>query len=125
MAQTTVGFGALLILLGAISYIGTGHQHPTALIPIWFGIALCLCGVLAKTENLKRRMLWMHVAVALGLFGFLAPVMRIIMGLARHAPIDRAAFAAQAGMAILMGIYIVLCVQSFKEARRQREAVEA
>lgn len=125
MAQTTVGFGALLILLGAISYIGTGHQHPTALIPIWFGIALCLCGVLAKTENTRRRMLWMHVAVTLALFGFLAPVTRIIMVLAKHQPIDRAAIGSQAGMAILTGIYVVLCVRSFIDARRQREAAEA
>lgn len=120
MAKTTVGIGALLILLGAISYIGTGSQHPTAMIPIWFGIALCVCGVLAKTENPKRRMLWMHVAVTLGLLGFLGAASRIVMVLVRHLPIDKIAIGSQAAMAVLTGIYVVLCVRSFIEARRQR-----
>lgn len=118
MAKTTVGFGALLILLGAISYIGTGSHHPTALIPIWFGIALCACGVFAKTENTKRRMLWMHVAVTLGLFGFLGALSRIIFALAKHVTIDKIAMSSQLAMVVLTGLYVVLCVRSFIEARR-------
>lgn len=122
MAQTTVGFGALLILLGAISYIGTGHQHPTALIPAWFGIALCLCGVLAKTENTRRRMLWMHVAVTLGLLGFLGAASRIVTVLIKGATIDKIAVGSQLAMALLTGTYVALCVRSFIAARREREA---
>lgn len=123
MAKTTVGIGALLILLGAISYVGTGSQHPTAAIPIWFGITLCLCGVLAHTENPKRRMLWMHIAVTIGLLGFLGAAGRLISALISHgAAVDRIAAASQGAMALLCAIFVALCVRSFIAARRERNA---
>ena len=31
MAQTTIGFGIALILLGLGGYFGTGAEHPTAI----------------------------------------------------------------------------------------------
>ncbi len=40
MAKVTLIFAVLLVLLGLAGYVGTGSQHPTALIPTWFGLAL-------------------------------------------------------------------------------------
>ena len=73
MAKLTIGFGVLLGLIGVGYFVATGSTHPTSLIPLWFGCALVLCGVLANTENARRRMLWMHIAVTIALFGFLFP----------------------------------------------------
>ena len=42
MAKLTIAFGALLGIIGAGYFVGTGSTHPTALIPVWFG-----CGLLA------------------------------------------------------------------------------
>jgi uncharacterized membrane protein len=73
LAKLTIAFGVLLGLIGARYFVATGNAHPTALIPLWFGCALIICGVLANTENARRRMLWMHIAVTIALFGFLFP----------------------------------------------------
>ena len=42
MAKLTIGFGVVLILLGAWGFIGTGSTHPTALIPAYFGLVLAM-----------------------------------------------------------------------------------
>ena len=70
------GSSVLLIVLGAGVYLGVAHA-PTALIPAYFGLAILLCGALANTEDAKRRALWMHIAVTLGLVGFLFPFCRV------------------------------------------------
>src|SRR5579875_2814960 len=85
MAKIAMVFGALLIVLGAAYFVVTGSAHPTSLIPAWFGIALVFCGVLANTEDAKKRMLWMHIAVTIGLIGFLFPAIRAGMAFAHSA----------------------------------------
>jgi hypothetical protein len=125
MAKMTVGFGVLLILLGAIGFIGTGSAHPTALIPAYVGIIMAGCGVLAHTENTSKRMLWMHIAVTVGLLGFLAGAGRAIVVLvaAHGEPLAHPdAVEASIGMAILCGLFVGLCVRSFIAARRGRIA---
>ena len=72
MGKLTMFFGVLLVALGVTAYYLTDSMHPTAPAPAVLGMVLVLCGVLANTENAKRRMLWMHVAVTVGLLGFLA-----------------------------------------------------
>ena len=61
----TIGFGALLAIVGVVGFVLTGSAHPTALIPCWFGLALVVCGVLASTPDAKKRMIWMHIAVTM------------------------------------------------------------
>jgi len=61
MAKVTLIFAALLIALGLGSYFGTGSQHPTALIPTWFGLALGVFGMLAMSPDAGRRKLCMPV----------------------------------------------------------------
>ncbi len=76
MAKLTIWFGVALILLGAWGFFGTGSEHPTALIPAYFGLALAVSGALANSPDAKKRMLWMHVAVTFGLLGFLGSASR-------------------------------------------------
>jgi hypothetical protein len=124
MAKITLVFAVLLIALGLGSYFGTGSQHPTALIPTWFGVALGLFGFLAMSPDAGRRKLFMHINVTIGLVGFLGAAGRAIQsyGHARSEGIepDRIALGAQATMAGLLLIYVLMCVRSFIEARRAR-----
>jgi hypothetical protein len=125
VAKLTLVFAILLAILGGVSYFGTGSQHPTALIPLWFGLALGVFGFLAISPNEKRRMLFMHINVTIGLIGFIGAAWRAIQsyGHARSLGIepDRIALAAQVTMAGLLLIYVLLCVRSFIEARRARQ----
>jgi len=121
MAKLTIGFGVVLILLGAWGFIATGREHPTALIPAYFGLVLVWSGVLANTEDAKRRMLWMHIAVTVGLLGFLgAGAMVIVENVKAHgAPLAHPiAVESQGAMAAICLVFVGLCVRSFIAARR-------
>jgi len=125
LAKLTIGFGVLLGLIGAGYFVATGSAHPTSLIPLWFGLVLIVCGVLSLTENARRRMLWMHIAVTIALFGFLFPgFMAIKEWVAAHGgPLAHpAAVQEQAVMSIVCLILTALCVRSFITARRSRPA---
>ncbi len=124
MAKVTLIFAVLLIALGLGSYIGTGSQHLTALIPALVGLLLGIFGFLAMGPDAGRRKLFMHINVTIGLLGFLAAAGRAITsyGHARSEGIepDKIALGAQAAMAGLLLIYVLMCVRSFIEARRAR-----
>jgi len=122
MAKVTLVFAALSIALGLVGYLGTGSQHPTALIPAGFGLLLGIFGALAISPNEGRRKLFMHVNVTIGLVGFLGALISALHGYgqARAAGLepDQIALAAKLTMAGLMFIYVNLCVRSFIAARR-------
>jgi hypothetical protein len=123
MAKLTVLFGILLILLGGASFILTGHTHYTSLIPAGFGILLIIFGRLAETPETRRRMLFMHIAVTIGLLGFLATAPALVSAVelfkGKLFPYP-AAIEEKAAMSALMLIYVLLCVRSFIAARRTR-----
>ena len=122
MAKVTLVFAVLLIALGLAGYLGTGSQHPTALIPTWFGVALGVFGILAISPSEGRRKLFMHINVTIGLLGFLGGAIEAVRGYgaARSAGVepDHIALASKLTMAGLMLIYVALCVKSFIDARR-------
>jgi uncharacterized MnhB-related membrane protein len=124
MAKLTIAFGILLILLSAGAYIFVTHFFH-ALIPGIFGLLLAFFGMLANTPDPKRRMLFMHIAVTVGLLGFLGTIPGFIgiihmwsgQGVARP---DAA--KVQALMGTICLIFVLLCVRSFIAARRNRLA---
>ena len=123
MAKITIAFGTALIVLGFAGFILTGSEHYTALIPALFGVLFEVCGVLAL--NPKLRMHAMHAAAMLGLLGFFGSVPGIIKSIkwaAGTAPERPAAVIAQLIMALLCVGFVVLCVMSFIQARRNRQA---
>lgn len=123
MAKLTIAFGVALAVIGVGFFVATGSTHPTALIALWFGLGLVLCGALAITENASRRMLWMHIAVTLGLLGFLFPgFMAIKEWIGAHGgPLAHpAAVEEQAVMSVICLVFTLLCVRSFIAARRSR-----
>ncbi|MGI4830263.1 MAG: hypothetical protein ACRYFU_18970, partial [Janthinobacterium lividum] len=78
MARVARITGIVLMVLGVVYFVVTGSIHKTALIPTWFGVVLLICGVLANTPDTKKVMLWMHIAVTVGLIGFLFPGFRAV-----------------------------------------------
>jgi hypothetical protein len=125
MAKITIVFGILLILVGLVGFFGTGSAHPTALIPTWFGVALGVGGFLAISPSESRRKLFMHINVTIGALGCIGAFVEALRGYgaARSAGIDpdMKALAAKLTMAILLLIYVNLCVRSFIAARRKRQ----
>lgn len=125
MAKVTLLFAVALIVLGLIGYLGTGSQHPTALIPTWFGVALGVFGFLAISPSESRRKLFMHINVTIGLLGFLGAAVEAIRGYARAKSVglepDQIALASKSAMAGLMLVYVIFCVRSFINARRLRK----
>jgi len=124
LAKLTIVFGILLIALGATAFVLLGH-HPHTLIPAAFGLLLALFGALANSPDPKRRMLFMHIAVTIGLLGFLGTIPGIIgvfQMAAGHAIARPDAAKVQAIMGTLCLIFVLLCVRSFIQARRTRLA---
>lgn len=122
MAKISLLFAALLIVLGLVGFFGTGSHFPTALIPTWFGVALAVFGWLAISPDEKKRKLFMHVNVTIGLVGFLGAAWRALSayGNARAEGVDpnKIALASQLTMAGLLLVYVLMCVKSFIDARR-------
>jgi hypothetical protein len=123
MAKLTMAFGVVLIALGIGFFVATGNTHPTSLIASAFGLLLLICGALANSPDAGRRMLWMHIAVTIGLFGFLFPGFMTVKALvaAQGAPLARPTATLEQGvMAVICLIFVGLCVRSFIAARRAR-----
>jgi hypothetical protein len=121
MANTTVAFGVILLVLGIAGYFGTGMVSITALIPAVFGVLLLVLGVIARDPGKRKHA--MHFAAMVGLIGFAGSVGGLIkfFSLLSGQPVERqSAVIAQAVMAILMIVFVGLCVRSFIEARRSR-----
>ena len=114
-----LGAGTLLIVVGLAGYLLSENAGPvTALIPAIPGVLLIVCGLVARTSAaaLKHAM---HAAAGVGLLGFLAAVGALI---ARWSGEFGLAQAMQTAMAVICGGFVALCVKSFRDARKRREA---
>jgi amino acid permease len=134
MAKLAMVFGVLIALVGVTGYIETHFWH--AFIPVVLGFLLVLFGLVANTEDVKRRMLAMHIAVTLGLLGFLGTIPGLIAMVGfltgtHHETVNehiqvgmlsvhKMAAAVQSATSILCLIFVLLCVRSFIAARRSR-----
>jgi hypothetical protein len=133
MAKVSIAFGVILILLGVGAYglaaagvIGDGRASPTALIPAAIGLVLTILGAIgAAKPNLNKHV--MHGAVLVGLLGLIGTVGGIVKliryatdSLPPDAPVRVSAWVTQSIMAVLMVIFVAMCVRSFIAARRAR-----
>ena len=48
-------FLATLIVLGIAGFVGTGREHPTALIPSYFGIVFLVLGFVSRNASIRIR----------------------------------------------------------------------
>jgi FtsH-binding integral membrane protein len=124
MPKVTIGFGAALVVLGLIGYFGSGAESVTALIPTFFGIILAVLGVVAQNES--RRPHAMHAAAALAVLGLLGSFMGLFQLpalISGDTSVERPwAVAVQSVMAVVLAVFVALCVRSFMDARRSRTA---
>ena len=124
MAKFTLVIALVLIVLGVAFFVATGSHAPTALIPTYFGILLGIFGLLANTRDSKRRMLFMHIAVTIGLIGVIFPGYRggsdFIASTRGQAVLRPLAMKEELAMAGICLVFVVMCVRSFIAARRAR-----
>jgi hypothetical protein len=121
MARVTIGFGAALVVLGIIGFIGSGAESVTALIPSFFGAVFVALGVIGRAD--ERRALTMHIAAFLALVGIAGSVTGLVdlPDLLAGNDLERPwAVAVQSIMAVVLVVYLVLAVRSFIAARRAR-----
>lgn len=121
MPKLSKTIGYILILLGLVSYFGTGMESLTALIPSVFGLIFVGLGTYGeRNENMRKHA--MHAALLLALLGIGGSFggLTQLLGALGGSSIDRpAAAAAQALMAILCIYFVILGIKSFIDARRQ------
>ncbi len=122
MSIVTIGFGLLLMAVGAVGYFNT--DQPTALIPGYVGIPLCILGFIGLCFA-KARVHVMHAAVLVSLIGFVLAVGRL--GMTVPVAIGAGGFEhpkalfALVLMALLCLGHVGLCGMSFSNARRRRK----
>jgi len=119
VSKITIAVGAFLIVLGLIGYLGTGMVSWTALIPAFFGLLLTILGVLALQEGWRKHA--MHVAVIIGLVGFLGGAFSFMRPLLSGGELKPMAATMQALMALTCAAFVGLCVKSFIDARVARK----
>lgn len=124
MPTAAITSGFLLILIGIIGYgygMSDGRASLTALIPAILGILLAGLGFAARAkENLRKHL--MHGAVLIGLLGLLGTASSFlkIPALFDGTAERPAAVAAQLATALVSLVFVILCVKSFIDARRNR-----
>ncbi len=120
MPSTTIVSGIILILIGIAGYVFSlidGNTSLTALIPSAFGILLVIFGIIAASNEGLRKHL-MHAAVVVALLGFLIPTFRLISKM--NSIEISLAVLSQALMALVCLFYMILSIQSFINARKNR-----
>ena len=129
----SIVFGVLLIALGVWGYWGgvlnlwqplgfaaPEHLSLTALIPAYMGAALVVLGLLALKESMLKHA--MHAAAVIGVLGLLAAGGRLIGTVVNKGEVKGVGGASLAAMTLLSALFVVLCVNSFIQARRRRRA---
>jgi multisubunit Na+/H+ antiporter MnhF subunit len=118
MPKVTIITGLILIALGLVGYFVLGGDAPskTALIPAFFGVPIAGLGLLAMRPNARK--IAMHIAVVLGLLGFIAPLGRVIpVAIKGELQLVASTFML-ISMAVVCLVFVVLCVRSFMAARK-------
>jgi hypothetical protein len=124
MAPVTIVFGLLLIALGAGGYLAAEHKSITAWIPAFVGGPLLLLGLIALMGSARKHA--MHVAVLVGLLGLLGGIGNAVRVMLKpDGSLTGLAGLSTLGMTLLCGVFVGLCVKSFIDARRARQARES
>ncbi len=120
MVKYSLSFGILLILNGIVGYAWAESKSATALIPSALGAILLLCGVISMlVENVRKHA--MHLSAVVGLLGVIGAVGNLARSLAKGDP-STLGLTMTLLMGLLSAAYLVVCIRSFKAARRARQA---
>ncbi len=125
MPIVTYIIAALLIGVGIVSFVTTGKEHYTSLIPCALGALLIVCAVIAGRGG-KMLKHGMHAAAMLALIGFVGTVRglsRLPALLEGQAVLLPEAVPGKSATAILCAIFLGICIASFIQARKARAAL--
>ncbi|WP_022870251.1 hypothetical protein [Yaniella halotolerans] len=117
MPRTTIGTGAVLIVMGIIAYIATAFASWTALIPAILGLIMLICGLIAL-KNAKVGLIIALVVAVLGILGTSMNVMQLGELFAGDAERPAAVITSTLTF-ILLIIYVIVGIRSMVTARRQ------
>lgn len=120
MPLTAIICGVLLSLIGLVGYgygVMNGGASLTALIPIAFGTVLETLGFVARSNEGLRKHL-MHAAIVVALLGFIMTAGRLVMKMSELSLSP--AVVSQVAMAVVCLVFVILAVNSFITARRNR-----
>jgi Ca2+/Na+ antiporter len=128
MPTISVIVGSLLVALGPVFFVqGGDHRSPTAFIPSFFGLIILACGLIAK--NPAKRKGAMHGAAGVALLGLLGSLRGLsawpLVLAGRTEGLTHSKILASWStllMFVLCLVYLALCIKSFREARKAREA---
>lgn len=126
MWSTTVLVGVILSAYGGYSYSVAVEKSPTALIPAFFGVAFIVFGLLSIKEKFRKHA--MHLAALVGVLGFLGgaimgfPKLPALLGGEIHDAKTLNKARSQNLLAFMCLIFVLLCVNSFIQARKARKA---
>jgi cation transport ATPase len=121
MSKISIFFGLLLSAIGILAWVidGMSKEAVTALIPVFLGLPIALCGKLAA-KNPEKTKLYMHIAVTLALILVIGAGMRIPKLEGFNDVKSISIWATTVVSLVLVGLY----VQSFIKARTAKEIAE-
>ncbi|MGH4024731.1 MAG: hypothetical protein ACRDRV_09115 [Pseudonocardiaceae bacterium] len=120
MSKIALVVGAALIILGLWAFTASSPgASPTALIPAVLGVVLVVAGLVALRSAAARHHA-MHAGAAVALIGVLGSAYQLIAK--PSAGSEHADIALAAGWLnlALCGLFVILAVRSFVQARRAR-----
>lgn len=114
MANRTLGLGIALIITGVIVTVASDSNSVTSLIPAFIGVVFVALGAFARLKpDLNHHL--MHAAAALALVAVIGS-----LGSAIGRGAEGWALFAQIATIVLCGGFLVLAIQSFRQARIAR-----
>jgi hypothetical protein len=127
MAIPTLVISLLLILTGVGGYFlghpapGATAVSPTALIPAWVGLTLGILGAISFNEKVRKHV--MHLAAMVGLLAAIGDAMQLIKTInntTTPADIRQMKIISMSITLVLCVVFLVLCIRSFINARKNR-----
>lgn len=122
MPRLSIIFGLVLLFIGRVGYVAAETNSVTAMIPDLFGLAIIIMGVVAAGSSERVRMQAMHGAVLMALAGGAVAGYRGIPGVWAYlnGAVDRTCLeiSMQLAMTLTCGVFVVLAIRSFIQARR-------
>ena len=120
MPRTTIGLGAVLIVVGVIAYIATAFASVTALIPAFLGAVLLICGLIALRAPRGGLIAALVIAV-LGILGTAMNVMQLGDLIAGEAERPAAVVTSTLTFVLLIA-YVAVGIKSLVTEARLRSA---
>lgn len=111
MSSFTIRIGALLVILGVVSYVMTGAASLTALIPSVAGAVFVACGLAARRRSSAIPLVVAAVFAGVGVFGTATAIGSVARGLAEGVAI-RPSAVSRASMALVLLVYLVVAARA-------------